>query len=98
LHDKLWKPCLPIDIAIPDDPDVNTKEIEKLIKYKGLDITVSRMWTVRTQIVSVIIGALRTIKKALDQNFQLPPGHLLVIELQKITLMSTAYIICKVLE
>jgi len=54
------------------------------------------MWNVRTKIVAIIVGALRTIKKGLDQNLQLLPGHLSAIELQKITLMSTAHIICKV--
>jgi len=33
------------------------------------------------KIVPVIIGALRTIKKGLDQNRQLLPGHRSVLEL-----------------
>jgi len=33
----------------------------------------------------------------LDKNFQLLPVLPLAIELQKITLMSTAHIVCKVL-
>ena len=48
------------------------------------------MWKVRTKIMPVITGALGTIKKGLDQNFQLLPGHPSAIELQKITLMSIA--------
>ena len=55
------------------------------------------MWKVRTKIVSVIIGALGTIKKGLDQNRQLLPSHPSVTELQKVTLMSTAHSIRKVL-
>jgi len=49
------------------------------------------MWTVRTKILPVIIEALGAIKKGLDQNLQLLPGHLSAIELQKTTLMSTAH-------
>jgi hypothetical protein len=49
------------------------------------------MWRVRTKIVLDITGALRTIKKGLDQNLQLLQGHWSAIELQKITLMSTAH-------
>ena len=64
-----------------------TKETEKLGKYRDFEIKVSRMWKVR-KFVSVITGALGTIKKLL-------PGHLLAIELQQITLMSPAHI-CKV--
>ena len=56
------------------------------------------MWKVRTQIVPVTIGALGTIKKGLVQNLQLLAGHWSAIELQKVTLMSTAHSICKVLR
>jgi hypothetical protein len=55
------------------------------------------MWKVRTKAVSFVIGALGTIKKELDQNLQLLPGHPSAIELQKLTLMSTAHIIREVL-
>jgi hypothetical protein len=89
--------CVLFDIAIQDDLNINTKETEKLCKYKVLEIKVSRMWKVRTKTVPVIIGALATIRVELDQNLQLLPAHLSATELQKITLMSTAHIICKVL-
>jgi hypothetical protein len=46
---------------------------------------------VRTQIVLVITGALRTIKNSLDQNLQLLPGHRSDTGLQKFTLKSTAH-------
>jgi hypothetical protein len=48
------------------------------------------MWKVRTKIVPVIIAALGTIKKGLDQNLQLLPGHPWATEPQ-VTLMSTAH-------
>jgi hypothetical protein len=76
-----------------DDDDVNTKGTEKLSKYKDLEIEVSRMWKVRTKIVPVTIGALGTIKKGLDQNLHLLPGHRSAIEIRKITLMNTTNII-----
>ena len=85
------KTCLLIDIDIPDDSNVRTKETEKLSNYKDLKIEVSRTWKVRTKIVAVIIGALGTIKKGLDQNLQLLPGHRSATELQKVTLISTAH-------
>ena len=45
----------------------------------------------------VIVRALGTIEKGLDQNLRLLSGHPSDIELQKITLLNTAYILCKVL-
>jgi hypothetical protein len=55
------------------------------------------MWKVRIKTVPVIIGALETIKKGLDQNLQVLQGHPSAIGLQKITPVSTAHIIRKVL-
>jgi len=95
-HDKKEKTCLLIDIAIPNDLKINTTETEKLSDKRDLEIEDSRMWKVRTEMVPVMIGALGTIKKRLDQNLQLLPGHPSVTELQ-ITLMSPAHIIHKVL-
>jgi len=54
-----------------------------------------RMGKWRTKIVPVILGALGTIKKGLDQNLQLLPGHLSATVLQNITLISTAHSIGK---
>jgi hypothetical protein len=59
-----------------------------------LEIKVSRVWKERTN-MPVIIGALGAIKKGLDHNLPLLPGHLSAFELQKITLVSTAHIIVK---
>jgi len=53
------------------------------------------VWKVRTKIVPVTAGALETIQKGIDQNFQLLPGHLSAIDLQKLTLMHTAHIFLK---
>jgi hypothetical protein len=71
--------------------------IDYTTPYKDLEIKVSRSWRVRAKTLPVITAALATIKGELDQNLQLLPGNLLAIELQKITLMSTAHIICEVL-
>lgn len=48
-----------------------------------LEIEISRMWTVRTKIVPVIIRALGTIKKALHQSLQLLPCHPSALELRR---------------
>jgi hypothetical protein len=48
---------------------------------------------VRTKTVPAITAALGTMKKELDQNLQLLPGHPLTTELQEVTLMNTVYII-----
>jgi hypothetical protein len=60
---KKEKTCLLIDIAIPNDLNIITKETEKLSRYKDLEIQVSGIWKVRTKNVPLIIGELGTIKK-----------------------------------
>jgi hypothetical protein len=52
---------------------------------------------VRAKIVPVVDEALGRVKNELDQNLHLLPGHPSAIELQQLTLMSTARIICTVL-
>ena len=59
LHDKKEKTCPVIDIVTPDASNVNTKETEKLSRYKNLEIEVSRMWKVRTKFVPVMIKSIR---------------------------------------
>ena len=80
LLDKKEKTCLLIDIAIPDYSNFNTKETEKLSKYKDLEIKVRRMWKVRTKTVPVITGVVGTIREGLDQKLQLLPRHPSAIE------------------
>ena len=46
----------------------------------------------------IIPGALGAIKKGLDQNLQSLAGHPSAVELQKVTLMSTAHTIREVLR
>jgi len=58
---KKRKKTLLLDIAIPDYSNVNTKETEKISKYKDLEVEVRRMWKVRTIITPVITEALGTI-------------------------------------
>jgi hypothetical protein len=55
--------------------NINTKGTQKPSKYKDMEFEGSRLWKVRTKILPVIIRALGTIKKGLDQNLQLLPGH-----------------------
>jgi len=57
---------------------------------------VIRMWEVTIKTVPVIIGALGTINKGLFKKLQLLPGPPLATGLQKITIMSPAHIIHKV--
>lgn len=97
VHNRRKKTCLLIDVAIPDDANILTKEAEKINKYRDLEIEVKRMWNTKTKIVPVIIGALGTLKKGFNNNLEKLPGKPRPNEVQKITLLGTAHILRKFL-
>ena len=50
--------CKLIDVSVPSDRNTSTKVNEKLTKYKDLEIKTTRMWRMRTETVTVIVGAM----------------------------------------
>ena len=53
--------CVLIDVAMSGDGYVIKKETEKILKYKDLTTEIQRMWSVKTEVIPVIIGATGTI-------------------------------------
>jgi len=76
-----------IDVAIPGDRNVITKEAENILKYKDLII----------KVLLVIIGATGTISKSLRQYLSNIPGKHEIKDLQKTVILGTAHILRKVL-
>ena len=72
--------------------------IEKLSKYKDLGIEISTIWGLKTETVSVVIGALGQVKKGLGKYVEKLPGNINIEELQKISVLDTAHILRKVLS
>jgi len=92
------KSCLLIDVSIPTDKNTSVKVVEKLSKYKDLEIEIERMWGMKTTTVPVVIGALGIIKKGTEDLLKKFPGNIKLQELQKTTLLGTAHILRKVLS
>ena len=70
------------------------KVIEKLSKYKDLEIKTKRMGGMRgmrTETVPVIVGALGLIREGMDQNLGKIPGASNINELQKTSSSSSHY-------
>jgi hypothetical protein len=89
--------CMLIDVPIPGDRNVIQKEAEKSLKYKDITIEIQRMWSVKTRVIPVIIGATGTISKSFRKYVSTIPGNHEVRELHKIAIMGTAHIFWKVL-
>ena len=98
VKDKVNKTCLLIDMSVPTERNISIKTMEKLSKYKDLEIEIERMWGLKATTVPVIIGALGLIKKGLDNFINRIPGNIKVIELQKIVLLDTAHILRRTLS
>ena len=74
------------------------KVIQKLSKYKDLEIKTTRMWGMRTETVPIIVGALRLIREGMDQNLGKILGASNINDLQKIILLGTAHILRRFLS
>ena len=79
-------------MAVPSDRNTSVQVIEKLLKYKDLEIEVTRMWGMSTEAVLVVIVALGVIKKGLEEQTGKIPGSINISELQKITLLGSTHI------
>ena len=74
IQDHAGRCCKLIDVSVPADRNTSTKVIEKLSKYKDLEIEIARMWKIRTGTVPVTVGALGLIREGMDQNLGKIPG------------------------
>ena len=82
-------------MTIPLDTNSSVKTTEKL---NVTNRKVDRMWGLKTTTVPVVIGALGTIKKDIENYTNKIPGKINIHELQKITLLSTAHLLRQVLS
>ena len=74
--------------AIPSDNNTSTKVSEKLSKYKDLEIEITRMWQMKTEIIPVVIGALGVIKKGSEKVVREILGNINPWEIQKTILLG----------
>ena len=96
-HNKKENRCLLIDVAVPDDANIPIKEVEKISKYKDLEIEISRMWKTKTKVIPVVAGALGTLKIGFKKHLNELPCQVSPEHIQKIALLGTAHILRKVL-
>ena len=78
-----------IDMSVPSERNVASKETEKLSKYKDLEIEVTKMWQMKTTVIPVIIGALGLVRKRMNELVSKIPGKISIEEIQKIVLLGT---------
>ena len=72
--------------------------MEKLPKYKDLEMEVAEMWKMETSTVAAAVGALGLITKELSKYINQIPGHVNVHMVKKIVLLGSAHILRKTLS
>ena len=56
-----------MDISTPSERNLALKEVEKLSKYKDLEIEINRMWKMETIVIPEAIGNLGMIRETNDK-------------------------------
>ena len=86
-------------MTIPLDTKTSVKTTENLTKYKELEIEVERMCGgLKTTTVPVVMEALGTIKKGMENYSNKIAGNINIHELQKISLLSATHLLRRVLS
>ena len=68
IKDPANRCCKLIDVSVPSDQNSSTKVTEKISKYKDLEIEITQIRRVKTEIVPVIVDELALISKGMQYN------------------------------
>ena len=88
IKDHASRCCKLIDVSVPSDQNTSTKVTEKISKYKDLEIEITKIRRVKTEIVPVIVDELALISKGMEYNLGKISGAININELQKIRLRN----------
>jgi len=75
VKDKKERTCLLIDMSIPTERNT-LKIMEKITKYKVLEIEIEKTWGMKITTVPVIIGAFGLVKKRTENYIGKIPGNI----------------------
>ena len=92
--EKGSRKCFIIDVAIPGDTRIASKEEEKIEKYKALSQDISKMWELRkVEVVPIVVGALGAVTENIEKWIKKLGITVRLEHLQKTALLGTARII-----
>ena len=91
--DKKENNCQIIDVAIPDNGRVREKEDEKVEKYRDFAREIRQIWGVRTWVIPIVVGALRTIPLRLKENLRTIGVNISIELIQRCALLESARIL-----
>ena len=92
--DKKTRKGLLIDVAVPNDCNINKKIAEKITKYKDLKIELQKMYDlVQIEIIPVVIGSLGTVGNSFKNYVKKISTRAQPDVIQKTVLLGTAHIL-----
>ena len=98
IQEKDSERCLIIDVAIPNEYNIQKKATEKMSKYVDLQIECQRMWNKKVEVIPIIIIATRIVEKGIQSYLQKIPGKHNLYNLQRSAILGTVHILRKVLS
>ena len=98
IRDKSRKKTTIIDIAVPEDRNIQQKEKEKIDKYQDLRLEVKRLWNCQAEVVPVVVGALGSTTPKLKRYLSSIPGEHRIPQLTKAALLGSAHILRRILD
>lgn len=64
--EKEFRKCIHIDIGLPSERNTSMKVIEKLSKYKNMEIEINRMCGMKSETVPRVMGAVHHVSREMD--------------------------------
>ena len=98
VREKEKKKAYIIDVACPNDINVNVKEQEKLSKYCALRVELGRMWDCECVVVPVVVGGMGTVSESFERYLKMLPGDIASHMCIKITLLGSERILRSLLS
>ena len=88
-----------IDIAVPGDTRIKTKEEDKILTYQDLKREIKKLWNLRSvKVVPIVVGALGAVTPDFQKHLDEVDCDLSISQIQKTTLLGSARILRMVLD
>ena len=99
LVEKKKRNVVIIDISVPGDTRIVSKEEEKILKYQDLKREIKQVWNMTTvKVVPIVVGALGAVSTNFQKYLDEVDCHLSISSIQKAALLGSARILRMVLD
>ena len=88
-----------VDIAVPGDTRIKTREEDKILKYQDLKREIKKLWHLKSvKVVPIVVGALGAVTPNLRKHLDSVDCNLSISNIQKTALLGSARILRMVLD